>query len=156
MKAALIFFIASLIPAMACELESPYENEKITEEKSLFFGFQLAMTEEEVSEYVELYNSQSKLVQELVRKARFESESIYLGEDKTIRDLVSDVDYISISEVEYQISTGAEKLYLIDLAVGGGNGAYMYYKKVETETGVEFKKVYENFDGDIFYCATGY
>ena len=156
MKTALIFFFASLIPAVACELDGPYGNVKVTENEHLFFDFQFAMNEEEVDEYVATYNSQPKLIQDLVKVARFESESIHLGENKTVRDLVSDVDYISIYDISYDLSSGPEQLYLVVIGVGGGNGAYMYFKKVETEDGVVFKKLYEDFDGDVYFCAAGY
>lgn len=146
-----------------CLLKGSYsydEDAKLYEKKEdLFYGFENIFDDtEEVNAAIKEYFAQSALVQKLIYTARTESETTGIFFDQnnpSFADLVSYMDYMAIDTVEYANPKTNQKdlLYLVDIAVGGGNGAYLYY--VKDQEG-DFQKVYEDFDGDLYFCAEAY
>lgn len=71
------------------------------------------------------------------------------------RNIISYMDYLAIDSVEFANPKTQKKelLYLVDIAVGGGNGAYLFYKRDQNGN---LQKIYEDFDGDLYFCNEQY
>ena len=139
------------------------DSENYNDIVRVFHGFEYMYprTEDNLQVSIDLYNTQSDFVKKLIYTARVESDStgtFFENNPPSISDIVSYMDYLAIDRVMYKNpkTQKEELLYRVDIAVGGGNGAYLYYQDVSDTQNFKFKKLYEDFDGDLIFCAHEY
>lgn len=133
------------------------------EVKTLFRGFESVWPEDAaaVESAIKTFNGLPEYLQQVIFAARSESSSTGLhfeGAIPSLSELVTYMDYLMVYDVEFMNpkSGAKENLYLVDIAVGGGNGAYLYYKRHEQGGYTRLDKLYEDFDGDVEFCASAY
>ncbi|NCN41608.1 hypothetical protein GW916_10230 [bacterium] len=132
--------------------------------EKLFYGFEYSLTDEGIQANVEVFKKLDWDLQQLIRFARLNSvstrsESWARAGTVPVKELVDGMDYLSIKELSPKaIGKATEEygvyrwLYLVDIAVGGGNGAYMLIEKTEYIHDVSYRVIYEDFDGELFSC----
>lgn len=112
-------------------------------------------TQESASSIKE-YESLPLKIKELIYESRTQSESTsdFYSNNPSSEELVSGMDYLKIVQIELMdpINGNHEFVFLVDIAVGGGNGAFMFMKEVEGQ----YTKIYEDFDGETIFCDPEY
>ena len=137
------------------DLDSPLQHEE-----KLFHGFEFIMDESEIQAGLEKFANLNPWLQTLIRTARLEAITVPIPDESNneMENIISYMDYLAIDSYWYS-SEPAMRLYRVDIGVGGGNGAYEYFFEVApTKEGNQddlpkFIRVYEDFDGDLYYCA---
>jgi hypothetical protein len=140
------------------------DAENYERSERLFRGFDFITPRDDAAETqaaIDLYNAQNDYIKKLILTARTQSDStgiFFESNPPSVLDLVSYMDYLAIDKVLYKNPKTQKYTILlrVDIAVGGGNGAYLYFVEDYVDGELIFKKVYEDFDGDLLYCAPEY
>lgn len=159
LSTVLLPVVAIATPVQCILTGDPLPGEPIQHQQQLFHGFKFVTEQAEIERELGTFAALDPWLQTLIRQARTESMTIPLPDSgNELENIISYMDYLSIDSYLYLNSEEPITIYRADIGVGGGNGAYEYFVEMEPQPDgtPQFERIYEDFDGDLYYCAPDY
>lgn len=122
-----------------CSLHQEYEGKLFT-------------VDSEIVKYFEPeYNNTAATMKKLKHVEMELLKAAAEGSGSDVAEFFASVDDITLEKITSKVFKGLN-LYRFNLGVGGGNGYYEVYNRIEKNGVVSFVKLSNVFDGDVEYC----
>lgn len=122
-----------------CSLHQDYEGKLFTVDSVIVETFEPE------------YNNQASTMKKLKHVEAGLLKAAAEGSGNDAAEFFASVDDITLEKITSKVFKGLN-LYRFNLGVGGGNGYYEVYNRIEKKGVVSFVRLSNVFDGDVEYC----